>query len=178
MGGGGVEKFSFRSRLLSSFPHYPRVIFHHVGAVKNYDDFDLPLNLSIIVKRRIPGIGENSLIPAGRSARQISRIFIALVQLYAIRNAYLAITYAPHAKRIFNEARIENFWNINARWNSWAVTRATESNKYANLRRSIFDGVEKIGGLIIRVNSMDNYEVVIRIEDEEIFERKINKYLY
>lgn len=41
--------------------------------------------------------------------------------------------------------------------------------------------LKKIGGLIIRVNSMDNYEVVIRIEDgviEEIFERKINKYLY
>lgn len=32
--------------------------------------------------------------------------------------------------------------------------------------------LKKIGGLIIRVNTMDNYEVVIRIEDgviEEIF---------
>lgn len=117
-GGGGGEIFISKPPVkfippLSTSDFSPR--WGSEGGEVNYDDFDLPLNLSIIVKRRIPGIGENSLIPAGRSARQISRIFIALVQLYAIRNAYLAITYAPHAKRIFNEARIENFWNINAR---------------------------------------------------------------
>lgn len=36
--------------------------------------------------------------------------------MVSVGNAYLAITYAQHAKRIFNEARIEkNFWDINAR---------------------------------------------------------------